>query len=103
MASQYPQFNRSRLKLKPLSNRVHDLNVGHWLTADQSPVPFEHPDLPKLAECIVEARKRGAAVILMMGAHVPCAGVNAHIIDLIDLIERDLLTHTAGKARSAGR
>jgi hypothetical protein len=45
-----------------------------------------------LAERIATARKRGAAVILMMGAHVLRAGVNAHIIDLM---ERGLVTHIA--------
>ena len=92
MASHYPQFDRSRLKLKPLAERVNDLQVGHWLTADQAPIPFEHPQLPTLAARIAAARKRGAAVILMMGAHMVRAGVSAHIIDLID---RGLLTHVA--------
>ncbi len=92
MPSQYPQFDRSRLKLKPLAERVNDLQADHWLTADQAPIPFEHPELAKLAERILLARKRGAAVILMMGAHVLRAGVSAHIIDLI---EHGLLTHVA--------
>jgi hypothetical protein len=92
MPSQYQQFDRSRLKLKPLAERVNDLQVGHWLTADQMPIPFEHPQLPNLAARIVAARQRGAAVILMMGAHVLRAGVNAHIIDLID---RGMITHVA--------
>lgn len=92
MPSQYPQFDRSQLKLKPLSERVHDLHANHWLSAGQAPIPFEHPQLPTLADRIVAARKRGAAVILMMGAHVLRAGVSAHIIDLI---ERGILTHIA--------
>jgi hypothetical protein len=92
MKSRYPQFDRSRLTLKPLAERQHDLRIGHWLRAAEAPIPFSHPDLPKLAERILAARKRGAAVILMMGAHVLRAGVSAHIIDLI---ERGLLTHVA--------
>jgi len=92
MASQYPKFDRSRLRLKPLAERVNDLHIGHWLTADQAPLPFQHPQLPTLAARMDAARKRGAAVILMMGAHVLRAGVNAHIIDLI---ERGLVTHVA--------
>ncbi len=92
MPSQYPQFDRTRLKLRPLAERIHDLQLSHWLTAEDAPLPFSHPDLPKLAERIIAARQRGAAVILMMGAHVLRAGVNAHIIDLI---ERGWLTHVA--------
>jgi hypothetical protein len=92
MASQYPEFDRARLKVRPLSERVNDLRLEHWLTADQAPLPFAHRDFPKLADRIVAARQRGAAVILMMGAHVLRAGVNAHIIELI---ERGALTHVA--------
>src|SRR5262245_60453495 len=92
MPSRYPAFDRSRLKLKPLAERVHDLHADHWLKASDAPIPFSHADLPKLAERIVAARKRNAAVILMMGAHVLRAGVNAHIIDLM---ERGLITHLA--------
>lgn len=92
MASRYPQFDRSRLKLRPLSERVNDLRIDHWLTAADAPLPFTHPDLPVLAERILAARRRNAAVILMMGAHVLRAGVNAH---LIDLMERGFITHLA--------
>jgi len=92
MASRYPEFDRSRLRLQPLADRVNDLPIGHWVTADQTPLPFEHPQLPIVSARIIAARRRGAAVILMMGAHVLRAGVNAHIIDLID---RGLLTHIA--------
>jgi len=92
MSSRYPQFDRSQLKLKPLAERVHDLHIGHWLKAGDAPVPFSHPNLPVLADRIVEARRRGAAVILMMGAHVIRAGVSAH---LIDLIGRGFITHVA--------
>ncbi|MEI8064715.1 MAG: hypothetical protein WCH84_11710, partial [Verrucomicrobiota bacterium] len=64
----------------------------HWLAVEESPLPFTHPNLSELANRICAARQRGAAVILMMGAHVLRAGVNAHIIDLID---RGFLTHIA--------
>jgi hypothetical protein len=92
MASKYAQFDRSQLKVKPLSERVHDLRVDHWLTADQAPIPFEDPRLRTLAERMVAAQQGGAAVILMMGAHVIRAGVSAHIIDLIN---RGIITHVA--------
>ena len=92
MPESYPQFDRSRLKLKPLAARIHDLDSGHWLTAEQAPEPYTHPQLPTLAERIRAARKRGAPVILMMGAHVIRAGVNAH---LIDLMQRGYVTHLA--------
>ena len=45
-----------------------------------------------MAARVVAARARGAARILMMGAHVLRAGVNRQIIDLV---ERGLLDHIA--------
>ena len=92
MPSRYPYFDRTRLKRQPLASRVHDLSAEFWLTADQAPVPYHHPELAALAQRIGAARQRGAAVILMMGAHVLRAGVNAH---LIDLMQRGLVTHLA--------
>ncbi len=92
MASRYRKFDRSRLLLKPVAERIHDLPLTNWLTADQAPVPYTHPALPALAERILKARQADKPVILMMGAHVLRAGVNAHIIDLM---QRGLLTHIA--------
>ena len=50
------------------------------------------PALPVLAERIREARIKGNAVILMLGAHVMRRGAAPL---LIDLMERGLLTHIA--------
>ena len=92
MPSRYAEFDRSRLKLQPLEKRIHDLHVDHWLTANEALIPFSHASLPTLGERIIAARKRNAAVILLMGAHVLRAGVSAHIIDLI---ERGFISHIA--------
>ena len=92
MASKYREFDRSRLKLLPLSEREHDLHHGHWLRLDDPPPPFSHPDLNEFAARLVAARRSGAARILMMGAHVLRAGVSRH---LIDLVERGFIDHIA--------
>jgi hypothetical protein len=83
MASKYAVFDRTRLQLKPLAERVNDLEAGHWLQLDEIAQPYVHPELPDLAARILRARQRGAARILMMGAHVLRAGVNRQIIDLL--------------------
>ncbi|HEY1338503.1 MAG TPA: hypothetical protein VGF59_13390, partial [Bryobacteraceae bacterium] len=88
----YALFNRSRLEVKPLAERKHDLHLDRWLALDDATPPFEHPDLPCVAQRMREARETNAARILMMGAHVLRAGVNRH---LIDLIERGLVDHIA--------
>jgi hypothetical protein len=90
--SRYPLFDRSRLQIKPLAERAHDLHLAHWLSLDDATPSFDHPDLRGVAERLRAARASGAARILMMGAHVLRAGVNRHIIDLM---ERGLIDHVA--------
>jgi hypothetical protein len=92
MASKYAVFDRSRLVVKPLAERTHDLHLDRWLALDDPAPPFTHPQLDEVAQRLVDAKNNGAARILMMGAHVLRAGVNRHIIDLI---ERGSLDHIA--------
>lgn len=87
----FPQFDRSRLRLQPLADRQHDLTLDHLLPLD-TPTRFEHPALPVLAERLRAAKQAGAARLLVMGAHVLRAGVQRH---LIDLLERGLIDHIA--------
>ncbi|HTS24822.1 MAG TPA: hypothetical protein VMH81_03050 [Bryobacteraceae bacterium] len=82
--SQYEIFDRSRLEVKPLAERQHDLHLDRWLALDDPAPPFSHPDLAAVADRAAQARASGAARILMMGAHVLRAGVNRHMIDLLE-------------------
>jgi len=82
--SRYELFDRSRLEVKPLAERSHDLQVASWLGLEDSAPRFEHPDLSTVAKRLRAAREAGAARILMMGAHVLRAGVSRHIIDLVE-------------------
>ncbi|MBL8232952.1 MAG: hypothetical protein JNL98_30915 [Bryobacterales bacterium] len=92
MPSRYPQFDRNRLRIAPLAERAHDLQLTRWLALDDPTPDFSHPNLPKVAERLAAARRGGSARILMMGAHVLRAGLNRHIIDLL---ERGVLDHIA--------
>lgn len=92
MSSRYETFDRSRLQIKPLAERIHDLDVSHWLRLEDEAPPWSHPQLGQLALRLREARRRGAARILMMGAHLLRAGVSRH---LIDLLERGVIDHIA--------
>lgn len=92
MKSRYEAFDRSRLTIRPLAERSHDLDVSRWLALGDPAPPFEHPQLAGLARRLKAARDRGAARILMMGAHLIRAGVSRHIIDLL---ERGFLDHVA--------
>jgi hypothetical protein len=89
----YPQFDRSRLIIKPLEERVHDLRHSTLLELDAEVQPLAAAamrDLSKLGQRMRQSRERKAAVLMLMGAHVLRAGVQRQ---LIDLMERGLITH----------
>jgi hypothetical protein len=88
----FPAFDRSRLRLQPLANRQHDLDLSVMLPLE-APLPaFEHPAIPVLGRRLASARENSRARILMMGAHVVRACVARF---LIDLMERGFINHVA--------
>ena len=89
----YPQFDRSKLLIKPLAEREHDLQHDSLLQLDEVPPALadaEMRSLDVLGERLVKARAAGASILMLMGAHVIRAGVARQ---LIDLMERGLITH----------
>ena len=92
MPSRYPTFDRSRLVIEPLGERTHDMGLETMLPLDATEPAFGHPQLATVATRLSEARRRNAARILMLGAHVLKVGVSRH---LIDLLEQGWLTHIA--------
>jgi hypothetical protein len=92
MKSKFEIFDCSRLHIKALGERVHDLRLEHWLRLEDNTPAYSHPQLREVARRVVEASQNGAARILMMGAHLLRAGVSRH---LIDLLERGLIDHIA--------
>ena len=83
MPSRYPQFDRSRLKILPLSQRRNLVALSDLLEVGDAPTPFEHPHLPPLADAVAAARRAGRAVILLMGADVIKRGLSRYVIDFI--------------------
>ena len=92
MTSKYPLFDRSQLIVKPLADRKHDMNLDYILKLDAPAPEYSHPQLKAVAERLLAARARGAARILMMGAHVIKCGASRYVIDLI---ERGYISHVA--------
>jgi len=92
MPSKYQVFDRSRLIIKPLAEREHDLHLDRWLALDDPTPEFQHPDLAPLARRIAAAQSRGASRVMIIGAHVIRAGVSRHVIDLM---ERGFVDHLA--------
>jgi hypothetical protein len=84
MPSKYDQFDRTRLALRPLSERDHDMTVTAILSLDDQPMPFDDPQLDAIADAILAAKSRGASVVMMMGAHVIKQGLSRFVIDLIE-------------------
>ncbi len=81
-------FDRTRLRLRPLAERDNDLGPGAILPLEGSS-GYESQAIEETAARIIKARQQGAEVVMMMGGHVIRAGVQRHIIDLM---ERGLLT-----------
>ena len=79
----FPQFDRTRLIVKPLAERQHDLSLDVIQPLD-APVTFTHPSLEILGRRLKSARANDAARILMMGGHVIRAGTQRYLIDLMD-------------------
>jgi len=94
----YPRFDRGKLKLRPLAEREHDLDLSVIMELDAEVEDYADPDLDTLAQRVVAARERGAEVLLMMGAHVLRQGNSRFILDLM---RRGTLTHVATNGAGA--
>lgn len=90
----YPKFDRSRLSILPLNERIHDIDLEKTAISPDSPVPeFNDPAIEPLADAIVTARREyGATVLMMYGAHVIRTG-NSPL--MIEMMKRGLITHFA--------
>lgn len=84
MPSRYELFDRSRLRILPLAQREHDLQISQWLSLDGPAPPYSHPELAAVAARWRQAQQQGSARILMMGAHLLRAGANRLLVDLIE-------------------
>lgn len=94
----YPTFDRSKLKLRPLSERTHDITIDQFPTLN-TPIPlFNNPKLTQVTDRIRQARQNNRPVILMIGAHVIRSGAAPY---LTDLMARGLITHIAGNGACA--
>ena len=87
----YPQFDRSKLSLLPLSDRENDLSMDTILALTDEIPTFENKNLEILADRIVEAHQHGSAVMILMGAHVIRSGVSRFLIDLMERGVIDLI------------
>ena len=93
MQSKYKVFDRSRLRVRPLAERDHDMDLGYLLALEEQ--VEEADDALRRALDVIAPKlvARGpSARILMMGAHVIKSGVSRQVIDLL---EQGAFTHVA--------
>ena len=86
------EFDRTRIKILPLSQRENKIRLDVMIPVDLLPEKINVPNLYFLAKDIIKARKEGREVVWMMGAH-PIRRGNSLII--IDLMKRGIITHLA--------
>ena len=79
----YPLFDRSRLILRPLGERVHDMSLADVMPLEAAIEPYDNPDLDAIAAAMVAARDQGRPVIWTMGAHVIKQGLSRFVVDLL--------------------
>lgn len=94
----YQTFDRSRLRLLPLSEREHDMDISAVMALDAFTGPIADERLDIVAARMAAARERGSQVIVTIGAHVLRAGVQRF---LIDMMERGAITHLAANGAVA--
>ncbi|MEM3745071.1 MAG: SIS domain-containing protein [Candidatus Bathyarchaeia archaeon] len=82
----------TKIKTYPLLQRKNLVTLKDMIDPMSPPKPFRNLDLDKIAESIVRARRNGAHVIWMMGAHVIKSGLS---LIIIDLMRRGVITHIA--------
>jgi len=75
-------FDRTKLRLMPLSERNHDLDLN--ILKNLREVECRFPELIAVAKRVCNAYTQGASVILMLGGHVLRSGVQRYIIDLME-------------------
>jgi hypothetical protein len=88
----FASFDPGRLRIQPLSERDNLNTLADILELDTPFEPSADPKYVAIARDMLAAKKRGAAVILSMGAHVVKSGLSRFVIDLM---ERGYVTHVA--------
>jgi len=67
---------------RPPQIRIHDLDIS--IIKELQENSFSHPSFDTIAANIKNAKKTGAAIILMLGGHVVRSGTQRYIIDLME-------------------
>jgi len=94
----YPIFDRSKLRILPLDQRVHDFHISQVIDLDADVRLHDSADLRAVAQAVRKAHDSSRPVILMIGAHVIKNGLSRFVIDLM---ERGYISHIAANGACA--
>jgi hypothetical protein len=75
-------FDRSRLHIRPLRERLHDLNLAVIQPLREAAVI--PAGIAAAADRIAKARQSGSSVVMIMGGHVIRSGIQRYLIDLLE-------------------
>ncbi|MFQ5645527.1 MAG: hypothetical protein ACE5GM_01225 [bacterium] len=75
-------FDRTSLVIKPLSDRKHGLDLS--VVSRLSACSGISRSIKAFSDGLIRAEKKGAAIMLMIGAHVVRSGVQRYLIDLME-------------------
>lgn len=79
----YPTFDVSRVRLRPLAERQHDLDISCILPL-RRPLARPLPELQAVAQHMRQAREVEASTVFLCGAHVLRAGVQRYLFDMME-------------------
>ena len=98
----YLLFDRSRLELRPLAERGHDMTIEQLLPLARPQSAFPHPEFDELMQANVAARLHDRPVVIMLGGHP----IKLGLLRRLRLIVRDCLVLAdwmLGRRGSLGR
>lgn len=80
----YPVFDRAILRIKPLKERKHNLDISVIKDLDDYSNARTDEKFKGIVEQIIQAKQDKSSIILMIGGHVIREGVQKYIIDLME-------------------
>lgn len=94
----YSMFDRSKLELLPLGDRIHDLQTTIIKSIDDEIQWVDNPKYDILAEALILAKANKTTALMMFGAHVIRTG---NSLFMIEMMKRKLITHFATNGAGA--
>ena len=81
------EFNRNKLKIKPLAERFSKLNTSIIISPSSEPPQISQEALLQLkdiAACMQKARRLNSPIIVVCGAHLVKNGLSKILIELMN-------------------